>query len=71
VISDPLFVNPAEYDFRFRKLSVAKKIKFIPFDYSDAGVYGSEKWKKLAETDPALETEFEQIIEKNEDRTKK
>ncbi|MBN2632206.1 MAG: right-handed parallel beta-helix repeat-containing protein, partial [Bacteroidales bacterium] len=71
VISDPLFLNPAEYDFRFRKLSLAKRIKFIPFDYSDAGVYGSDEWKKLAETDPSLEAEFEQVIEKNESRAKK
>jgi hypothetical protein len=71
VISDPLFVNPAEYDFRFRKYNVARKIKFIPFDYSEAGVYGSEEWKKLAETDPSLEAEFERVIETNESRTKK
>jgi len=71
VIADPLFVNPAEYDFRFRKLSVARKIKFIPFDYTEAGVYGSDEWKQLAETDPAIETEFKKMIEKNESRTGK
>lgn len=53
VISDPLFVNPSTADFRFRKQSTARKIHFKPFDYSKAGVYGSEAWKKKAEMTPA------------------
>jgi len=63
IIADPLFVNPAEFDFHFKNLSVAKKIKFVPFDYSRAGVYGSDDWKKLAEFDPELEKKFDKIVE--------
>ena len=48
IIADPLFVNPSAFDFHFKNLSVAKKIKFVPFDYYQAGVYGSEEWRKLA-----------------------
>jgi hypothetical protein len=62
VIADPLFVNPEAYDFHFTKLSVAKKIKFTPFDYSRAGVYGSAEWKKLAGFDPDLAKEFDKIV---------
>ena len=54
IIADPLFVNPDAFDFHFKNLSVARKIKFTPFDYSRAGVYGSDEWKKLAEFDPDL-----------------
>ena len=61
-ISDPLFVDPSHLDFHFKNLSVAKKIKFIPFDYSKAGVYGSEEWKKLAELDQDLVKEFDKRV---------
>jgi hypothetical protein len=66
IIADPLFVNPAAFDFHFKNLSVAKKIKFTPFDYSKPGVYGSEEWKKLAEFDPDLAKEFDDMVIKNE-----
>ncbi len=54
VVADPLFVNPSAFDFHFKKLSVARKIKFTPFDYSEAGVYGSDEWKQLALFEPEL-----------------
>jgi hypothetical protein len=69
VVADPLFIDPLNYDFRFKKLSVARKIKFIPFDYSSAGVYGSEDWKKLAGFDPELEKKFDAKVESLEKRT--
>jgi len=62
VIADPMFINPSEFDFRFRKPSVARKIKFIPFDYSQAGVYGSDEWRKLAELDIELKKKFDNIV---------
>ncbi len=61
IIADPLFVNPSAFDFHFKKLSVARKINFKPFDYSKAGVYGSEEWKKLAEFDPDLAGKFDKM----------
>ena len=64
IIADPLFVNPGNFNFHFKNLSVAKKIKFVPFDYSKAGVYGTDEWKKLAETDPELQKEFDENVEK-------
>lgn len=66
VIADPLFVNPEAYDFHFQNLSVAKKIKFTPFDYTRAGVYGSEEWKNLARFDPDLAKEFDNIVSQRE-----
>jgi hypothetical protein len=67
VIADPLFVNPAAFDFHFKDQKIAKKIKFVPFDYSKAGVYGSEEWKKLAVFDKELEARYDEIINKAED----
>ena len=62
IIADPLFVNPAAFDFHFKNLSVAKKIKFVPFDYSQARVYGSEEWKKLADFDTELARKFDEHV---------
>ncbi len=66
IIADPLFVNPAAFDFHFKNQSVAKKIRFVPFDYSRAGVYGLDEWKKLAEFDPELAKKFDKIVEQLE-----
>ena len=63
IIADPQFVNPAAYDFRLKNKSAVRKIGFMPFDYTKAGVYGSEEWKKLAEFDQTLEIKFERLIQ--------
>ncbi|MCU0456510.1 MAG: right-handed parallel beta-helix repeat-containing protein [Bacteroidales bacterium] len=66
IIADPLFVNPAEWDFRFKNLSVIRKIKFRPFDYTQAGVYGNELWKETAVLDQELVSKFDEIVERME-----
>jgi hypothetical protein len=64
IIADPLFVNPEQFDFRFKNTSVAKKIGFKPFDYTKAGVYGSDEWVKKARLDPELIAEYDRKISK-------
>jgi hypothetical protein len=64
--ADPLFVNPAKFDFHLKNQSIVKKIKFTPFDYSKAGVYGAEEWRKLAVTNPDLEVRYDKVVEKME-----
>ena len=66
VIADPLFVDPLAFNFKFKNLTVARKIKFTPFDYSRAGVYGSDEWKKLAEFDPGVAREFDNMVNSRE-----
>jgi hypothetical protein len=70
IIADPLFVNPATFDFHLKNNSVAKRIGFVPFDYSEAGVYGSDKWKNLAKFDAGLEIKFDNIVNQTERKTK-
>ncbi|MDP6635544.1 MAG: right-handed parallel beta-helix repeat-containing protein [Phycisphaerae bacterium] len=49
IIADPQFVDPDKFNFYLRKgASTAAKIGFKPFDYSKAGVYGTDDWAKLA-----------------------
>jgi len=65
IVTDPLFIDPENLDFRFRSTRVARKIGFTPFDYSKAGVYGDPEWINLAKLDPALIEEFNKAIAKN------
>lgn len=62
LIADPMFVDPEKFDFNFRRSSVIRRIGFVPFDWTNAGVYGAEDWKKLARFDPELELRFNNII---------
>ena len=62
VLADPDFVDAENYNFRFKSLTIARKIGFEPFDYEKAGVYGSEKWKKLAILDSTRVVLFRNIV---------
>ena len=65
IITDPEFVNPSAFDFRIKNKGVMRKISFKVFDYSKAGVYGSDEWKKMAEFDPATAKQFDEAVRKN------
>lgn len=45
--NNPGLGNLTKGDFRIKK-SVCREIGFVPFDYSEAGVYGTSNWKRLA-----------------------
>jgi len=66
VIADPMFVNADEYDFHFKKLSTVTKIGFVPFEYTRAGVYGTEEWLNKARFDPKFKARFDEIITSRE-----
>lgn len=44
LITDPLFVDPENRDFRLQEDSPAQLIGFEPFDPGEAGVYGDPAW---------------------------
>ncbi|MCC7336695.1 MAG: right-handed parallel beta-helix repeat-containing protein [Pirellulaceae bacterium] len=48
LIADPMFVDPENNDYHLQPDSPALKIGFIPFDYSQAGVYGEADWIEKA-----------------------
>ncbi|MEJ1973793.1 MAG: right-handed parallel beta-helix repeat-containing protein [Lacunisphaera sp.] len=49
-VADPGFRKPASGDFTLPVNSPAFQVGFKPFDYQQAGVYGTEEWRRLAET---------------------
>ncbi|MCY2950857.1 MAG: right-handed parallel beta-helix repeat-containing protein [Planctomycetota bacterium] len=44
VLSDPMFVNGAEYDFALKEGSPALALGFKPIDVSKVGLYGDPAW---------------------------
>jgi len=65
IVANPDFVDADNYDFRFKSLTIARKIGFEPFDYEKVGVYGSEEWKKLAVLDSTRIGVFKNIVNQN------
>lgn len=66
VIANPGFTNPHAFDFSLKNRRIARKVGFKPFDFSKVGVYGSKEWRELAEFDPVLAREFDEIVAENE-----
>jgi hypothetical protein len=62
IVADPLFADPSRYDFCIRNRQAIRKIKFKPFDYSLAGVYGGDEWKAKAAMPEELEKRFDETI---------
>lgn len=60
-IADPLFEDAEKGDYRLKTDSPALTMGFKPFDYTKAGVYGDEAWKKLAASLQPLELEQEEV----------
>lgn len=59
---DPRMRDPLNDDFSFKSKRAVRKIKFIPFDYTKAGVYGSDEWRKKAQESNAVHKEFMQMV---------
>lgn len=65
VIANPEFVNSSTFDFRMKNKTLLRKIGFKVFDYSQAGVYGSDNWKKLAILDHTIAKSFDEAVTRN------
>ncbi len=48
IVANPLFINADRYNFHIKPGSPVFRIGFKPFDYTLAGVYGSDTWKRQA-----------------------
>lgn len=62
IIVDPLFKDVKNNNFHFQNTSNANKINFKAFDYTKAGVYGSEAWKQKAQMSDELKLEFNEAV---------
>ncbi|GAB3905850.1 right-handed parallel beta-helix repeat-containing protein [Larkinella knui] len=66
IVANPGFVDPEAFDFRLKNTDVVNQIGFKPFDYSQAGVYGTMAWKNKARLDSAVAQEFDQMVAQHE-----
>jgi hypothetical protein len=64
-IGDPGFENAENFDFSIISLKMMKKTGFHKFDYSKAGVYGSDTWKQKAKLSDNILSDFEETIRRN------
>lgn len=70
IVADPLFVDPSAGDFRFRSLKTVRRIGFVPFDYTKAGVYGSPEWRAEAQLSDEVKEAFAAAVEAREEQYK-
>lgn len=66
IIQDPAFKDPYRLDFHFKNQKAIRKIRFKPFDYEKAGVYGSNEWIQKARLPKEREDEFDRIVRERE-----
>jgi parallel beta-helix repeat protein len=66
VIANPGFKDVKNFDFLITNKRIINKIKFKPFDYSKAGVYGTAEWIQKAKFDAARAEAFDQMVAEHE-----
>lgn len=66
IVADPMFRDPLAGDFTFRSLKTVRRIGFVPFDYTKAGVYGSPEWRASARLSDEVTDAFAAAVEARE-----
>lgn len=65
LIADPGFNNPKSFDFSFKKKNNARRIGFVPFDYTKAGVFGEKSWTDKSILSKEIITDFDNSVAEN------
>lgn len=63
VIDNPQFADLKNNDFRIQNTALLKQIGFTPFNYSQAGVYGTAEWIQKARLPAAVMAVYDQLME--------
>lgn len=63
LVADPMFMDAKNDDFRFKSRKTIKKIGFEVFDYTEAGVYGSDEWREKAKMADEFIKAFDKAVE--------
>lgn len=71
VLADPDFTKVQNFDFTFKRRKTIRKINFQPFDYTKAGVYGSDEWVKKARMTKSRAQLFDQLVQEHELQNRK
>lgn len=62
LVANPHFNDPYAGDFRITDQKNVRKIGFVPFDYTRAGVYGSDEWREKAKLPDVLLKQFDRLF---------
>lgn len=65
IIAKPNFKDASRFNFHFKNKTACRKIDFKPFDYSNAGVYGSEEWTDKAVLPQNILDAFDRRVSRN------
>ena len=65
LISNPFFKDAESFNFNFKRNTTYKKINFKPFNYSEAGVYGSNAWVEKSKLSQSITKAFDATVKKN------
>lgn len=71
IIADPGFRNPLNFEFSLTKKNNTRKIGFVPFDYTRAGVFGEKIWTDKAILSKEIMDDFEDSVLENMRTTQK
>ncbi len=64
-ISNPYFKDAEGFNFNFKRKKTYQKISFKPFNYSEAGVYGSRNWIEKSKLPQSITNAFDNAVETN------
>lgn len=65
IIKNPRFEDAPNFDFRLKTDKNIAITGFKPFDYLEAGVYGSDDWKDKSKLPTYILTDFDKAVEEN------
>ena len=62
IVENPLFEDPENFNFNLQRSKSIKKIGFIPFNFEEAGVYGSKEWISKAKLCDETKEKFQKVM---------
>lgn len=68
VWADPGFRDPRHGDFTLTKNGIVRRVGYEPWDFSQAGVYGSKSWRMKAQLSPSRIEAFAQVLRRSREK---
>ena len=68
VWADPGFRDPVHGDFTLTRTSAVRRVGYEPWDFSQAGVYGTKSWRMKAQLAPSRIEAFAQMLRRAKEK---